>query len=204
MSIASYSDLTIAVANWLDRDDLTARIPEFISIAESRLNRVVRAPDMLTKDDAFSITGQYVAQPTGFIEAKRIVVLTTPVRVLTFLTPEALSIARQGRTAAGCPTYFSVIGGNLEFLPSPDATYTASFLYYTRLTPVATSWNWLATSHPDIYLYATLVAAEPYIQNDERLVVWKAQLDQFLAELGTLNDRKQVAGTARPHTGGFE
>ena len=42
MAIGTYAELQTAVANWLDRGDLTDRIKEFISLAEARMNRVLR------------------------------------------------------------------------------------------------------------------------------------------------------------------
>ena len=42
MAINTYGTLQTAVANWLDRDDLSARIPEFISLAEAIFNRTLR------------------------------------------------------------------------------------------------------------------------------------------------------------------
>ena len=39
MAIGTYAELQTAVANWLDRDDLTDRIPEFIALAEAKMNR---------------------------------------------------------------------------------------------------------------------------------------------------------------------
>jgi hypothetical protein len=41
MAIGTYSELQTAVANWLGRDDLTDRIPEFIDLAEARLSRAL-------------------------------------------------------------------------------------------------------------------------------------------------------------------
>ena len=48
MAINSYSTLQTAVSNWLDRDDLSDRIPEFISLAEATFNRVLRIRAMET------------------------------------------------------------------------------------------------------------------------------------------------------------
>ena len=54
MAINTYSTLQTAVANWLDRDDLTARIPEFIALAETRINRALRIRAMETVSTAIS------------------------------------------------------------------------------------------------------------------------------------------------------
>jgi hypothetical protein len=43
MAISTYAELQAAAANWLVRRDLTARIVEFIALAEARINRVVRS-----------------------------------------------------------------------------------------------------------------------------------------------------------------
>ena len=45
MSITNYSELQAASADWLNRSDLTAAIPDFISLVDARLNR-----DQLTKE----------------------------------------------------------------------------------------------------------------------------------------------------------
>lgn len=198
MAIGTYSELQTAAANWLDRTDLTSRIPEFVALAEARFNRKLRAPDMITKDAAFSVDGQYVALPTGFLDAVRFTLTTSPVTLLEYVTPEQMAEWRETRTSSGKPRYYSVVGGNFEFLPTPDSTYTATLVYHKAIDGLATTDpNWLLTSHPDIYLYGTLLAAEPYLKNDERVVVWKAMLDEALMELRIVNDRKRVGSTPR-------
>ena len=39
MAITTYSELQTAIANFLARDDLTSRIPEYIELAEARMSR---------------------------------------------------------------------------------------------------------------------------------------------------------------------
>ena len=41
MAISTFAELSTAAANWLDRSDLTDRIPEFIALAEARFNREI-------------------------------------------------------------------------------------------------------------------------------------------------------------------
>ena len=196
MAITTYAELQTATANWLDRTDLTARIPEFIELTEANFNRVIRQPDMITKDDSFSIASRYTTLPTDTLEIVRIVVDLTPVIVLEYMTPEEISERRIVMTATGKPYYFTTVGGStnqLEVLPSPDSTYTASIVYYTRiaaLTDAATS-NWLLAAHPDIYLFGTLVEAEPYLKNDERMPMWTARLDKALNDLRLQGQRER-------------
>jgi hypothetical protein len=196
VAITTYAELQTATANWLDRTDLTARIPEFIDLAEANFNRVIRQPDMISKDDSFSIAGRYTTLPTNTLEIVRIVLDLTPVIVLEYLTPEEISTRRIVMSSTGKPYYFTTIGGatnQLEVLPSPDSTYTSSIVYYTRiaaLTDAATS-NWLLAAHPDIYLFGTLVEAEPYLKNDERMPMWTARLDRALNDLKLQGQRER-------------
>ena len=154
MAITTYAQLQTAAANWLDRTDLSARIPEFIELAEANFNRVIRQPDMVAKDNSFSLAAQYTTLPTDTLEIIRIVVDLTPVIVLEYMTPEEISERRIVMSGTGKPYYFTTVGGatnQLEILPTPDSTYTSSIVYYTRiaaLTDSATS-NWLLAAHPD-------------------------------------------------------
>ena len=51
--------------------------------------------------------------------------------------------------------------------------------------------NWLLAAHPDAYLYGTLLQAEGYLVNDERLPVWKLALEEALREIDSAGKRKQ-------------
>lgn len=42
MTISTYAELQTSVASWLHRADLTSQIPDFITLAESKLNRKLR------------------------------------------------------------------------------------------------------------------------------------------------------------------
>ena len=42
MAITTYAELKTAIANWLNREDLTSVIPDFISLAEADFNRKLR------------------------------------------------------------------------------------------------------------------------------------------------------------------
>lgn len=60
MSLSNYTELKTSIANYLNRNDLTNVIPDFITLTEDRLNRdlrvasnVVRAETTTTASQAF-------------------------------------------------------------------------------------------------------------------------------------------------------
>lgn len=195
MSITTGAELATAVANWLARADLTSRVPEFVALAEAKMNRVLRTPEMETKDAAFSITGEYVALPAGFLEARNFYLNTSPKRVLTYMDPDT-----QGNlygSGSGKPSYFCVVGGNFRFGKAPDSSYSSTLIYYKAPTSVSTGGalvNWILTSHPDLYLYGSLLEAAGYMHDDNRVGLWAAAYKAALDQLTNQGNRMRWGG----------
>ncbi len=96
-------------------------------------------------------------------------------------------------SASGKPKYFSITGADLEFYPAPDTSYGIEVIYYATITPLSDdTTNFLLTNHNDIYLYGTLVQAEPFLMNDERIGVWGAFLGKAIEELRVSDERSQT------------
>ena len=55
MAISNYSELKAAIADWLDRSDLTDSIPDFITLAETRHRRDFKIRRMETRVTANTI-----------------------------------------------------------------------------------------------------------------------------------------------------
>ena len=86
MAINTYSTLQTAVANWLDRNDLTDRIPEFVALAEATFNRVLRLRAMeTTVADATPSGSKEDALPTGYLQMREVHLATTPVVSLSYM-----------------------------------------------------------------------------------------------------------------------
>ncbi|MCP4386308.1 MAG: hypothetical protein GY798_33685, partial [Hyphomicrobiales bacterium] len=72
MAVSTYSELQTAVVSWMARDgdsDLTSKAPDFISFAESRLNRdldlrVMETDTLLTG----TISSRELTLPTDLVE----------------------------------------------------------------------------------------------------------------------------------------
>lgn len=204
MALTTYTELKASIADWLVRADLTATIPDFISLAEAQIERKLRTRQMIVRSDA-SIDTEYSAVPSDFLDTKSLKLNTNPVTPMRFETIESLDQLASRTNASGKPTYFSIVGNQIRVVPTPDTTYTAELTYYAKLTKLSSSvaTNWLLTSSPDIYLYGALLQAAPYLQDDARIAVWSALYQSGLDQLQLADDRSTTSGgslTARART----
>lgn len=192
MALANYTDLKSAVEAWLDRADLTSRIPDFISLCEDSLNKRLRIRGMENRATA-TVAEEYVALPTGFLEMRNFQLNTSPKQVLRFVTPEYIDTFWAGSTT-GRPKVYTFIGGEIQLAPSPDASYTAEMDYYVKLDIATDTTNWLLTNAPSAYLYGALLAAEPFLKNDKRIAVWEQRFERSIADLEMADSRERHSG----------
>ena len=197
MAINSFVTLKTAVANWLDRDDLDARIPEFISINEAVFNRVLRIRAMETIVTAATVGGtKSYDLPTGYVQMREIHLDTSPITSLQYLTPEMLYRVWAGSTS-GKPNAYSIIGDQIYFGETPDGAYDYVMTYYKTFDGLsdAAPTNWVILNAPDVYLYGTLLQAEPFLMNDHRIPVWERGLRQAISDLQEQNDKDRHSGS---------
>ena len=197
MAINTYSTLQTAVANWLDRNDLTDRIPEFISLAEATFNRTLRLRAMeTTVSDTTPSGSKEDALPTGYLQMREIHLTTSPVISLAYITPEIMYRIRAGSNN-GKPNAYTIVGDNILFGPTPDDGYGYSMTYYKAFDTLGddTQTNWLILNAPDLYLYGTLLQAEPFLMNDERVQLWERGVRQVINDLQEQDDRDRHSGS---------
>lgn len=196
MAITTYSELKTAVADFLNRDDLTSAIPNFVSLAEASLNRRMRSPEMVTRATV-TVDAEYENRPADWMETIRYQVNTNPITVLEFVTPEEAIIQKTKFSVSGVPLFFSTVGTQFQHIPAPDGSYTGELMYYARVPGLSDSntSNWLLTANPDIYLYATLVQSAPYLKEDERIGVWASILERLMAEYEVAEQRAKIGSS---------
>ncbi len=197
MAINTYGTLQTAVANWLDRDDLTSRIPEFISLCEAIFNRTLRIRPMETiVSDNTPSGSKEDALPTGYLQMREIHLETSPIASLSYVTPEIMYRIKAGSTTAQ-PTSYTILGENILFGPTPDAVYAYSMTYYKSLDALSDSapTNWAILNAPDLYLYGTLLQAEPFLMNDERVPLWERGFRQAISDLQEQDNKDRHSGS---------
>ena len=198
MAISNYTELQTAVANWLDRDDLTARIPEFIALAEARFNRVLRLRSMETKQTASTAAAQRnYALPTNYIQMRNFQLNTNPLTTLSYVTPEIYD-RLWGGSSGGTPKFYTILADEISLGPIPGSVITMEMLFYKKFENLSGSvaTNWLITNAPDIYLYGTMLEAEPFIMNDERVQLWAAALERGVSDLQEQDNKDRHSGSA--------
>jgi hypothetical protein len=157
VAISTFAELKIAVENWLGRQELTNRIPEFIALAEDRIALKLRVRAMEASAD-LTINAQRVAEPTGFLEQIRLYRSSDDQKGLDFFAPSVFW-GRNAVNETGTPRIYTVEGQEFVFAPSPDTTSTGKILYYKRFTSlsVAGDTNWILSNARGLYLYGALL-----------------------------------------------
>ena len=196
MAISNYAELQTAVAEWVSREDddeILARVPDFIRLGEARLYRMLRVAENTATTTAARLASDGASWdlPSDYKEAKRFYVNGKPLARLT----EQQFYSKTAMT--GAPTHFVRIGNTLQVWPTPADDYTWTLTYYRSFTlSDSATTNAVLTAAPDAYLFGTLVAAEPYLENDQRVVLWESQFTNAIDELNSEAEREAVSGSA--------
>ncbi|CAB4124452.1 hypothetical protein UFOVP62_2 [uncultured Caudovirales phage] len=191
MALSTYTQLTQALADWLNRADLEQQIPDFVSLAEATLNKSIRSTHMVqTATVSVSSTAQKAAVPTDLLEPIYLQVTSSTNSPLEQVSPNQLITLRRARLrSSGTVRFFAVMGRNFEFAPVPSVTTSIDVTYYQKLPSLASnSTNWLLTNFPDLYLYTSLMHAAPFLKDDQRSTLFNNMLTQQIQMAVQQND----------------
>lgn len=190
--ITNYSTLQTEIGNWINRGDSTADIPTWIQLAEARIKRVLRTKHKTLQSVAVTAdTGSYTV--TDAVE-NMAVFISAPAgdegELNVVPIQDLFNNRRENYGLTARPKMVSFVGTTMYVSPVPDSSYTLQ-LSTQAFTPLSTTntTNTILTEYPDVYLYGALVAAEPFLQNDSRMPMWKSMYDEALAELEIARDR---------------
>jgi hypothetical protein len=163
MGLSTFDELKAAVADWLDREDLSGRTGDFIALAEARLNRLM----------GFSALTARVELEAGAGQAE----LAAPADLR-----DALSLVRAGDGDVAAQG-FRAEAGRLVLTPPPETPVRLVLTYRVRprLSEAAPA-NPVLAEHPDLYLFGALAEAAPFLRDGEMLAVFAARFDAALTE----------------------
>tara|TARA_R100001369_G_scaffold25667_1_gene46688 strand:+ start:5528 stop:6148 length:621 start_codon:yes stop_codon:yes gene_type:complete len=199
MAITTYAELQTAVANWLNRDDLTSIIPDFISLAETDINRKLRHYKMIERMDAV-LDSRYIQVPNGWLETVRFNITNSSTVKLDYIGPEDMLQKREENSdATGVPQFYSQLGDSIEVFPTPSGEFPMQLAFFERIAALsgANTYNWLLQDEPDLYLYGALMQSAPYLLDDARTQTWGGLYTNALNSLQTASDDTRYGGSGR-------
>ena len=181
----TYAELKTAIANYLNRSDLTSDIDTFIDNVEAELNRRLRTKDMIKRATA-TADAQYLSVPSDWLEAINVQIDSNDFSPLFQQSIESMDVYRKANNnSTGQPVYFAMVDDTIELAPTPDVEYTLQLTYYAKISALSDSntSNFVSVSHPDVYLYGALKHASIFLMEDERIPMFTQQFEKALEEM---------------------
>ena len=194
MAFTNYEELVKEVIDWSHRSDLSIKIPDFITLAENAMysneQEVLNVRSMETISTALT-AGQYLSLPDDFESARS--VRLTGLGSLKSQAPNQMP--KQSTT--GTPSFFTIIGNEIQFDRVPDSEYTIEIQYFRKAPSLSGSnlTNEILTNHPSIYLFGALTALFAYALDTEQQIKYN---QMFISAIKGANkaDKKGRYGPA--------
>jgi len=176
MALDTYANLKLEIASYLNRTDLSEYLDTFIDLAESRMARDLRLREMESVDATIqTVSGtQAYDLPTGYLEARYVLLQSTPYNFLSFMAPADFFRVYNLGEGSGASTYYTIVGSKIYIGFAPDSVVNIEIGFFKRPTGLSTTntTNDVLTNFPDLYLYGALGESAPFLMQDERLKVW--------------------------------
>ena len=191
MALSTYSEIKSTVADYLNRADLTAVLPSFVTLAESKFNRELRTRDMLTRVQTTS-DDEYVSLPTDFLQHYSLELDAASAQPpMDYIGPQEAKVLKAQNRTASTTYYYTVIDGAFEIIPAPGSDLDLRMVYYAKIPALSDSntTNWLLNKSPDLYLYSALLEASPYLKDDDRVQLWAAARQQVMDAMNLESER---------------
>lgn len=199
MAINTFTTLKTAISDFLNRDDLTSAIENFIALSESQINRDIRHWKMETRSSGQQSPGdEYSQVPADWMETIRFHVTDNGTSPLNLISRAAMSDKRaSNEDATGTPTHYTHADSQFQLYPTPSATTNTELLYYakTKALSASNADNWLLLEAPDVYLYGALLHSAPYLGEDERIAVWAQMYSAAVQQLNNASDKAKYSGS---------
>lgn len=190
-SSRDYDWLKASVAKWNgNRSDLTALIPDFVMLAEKRINADLesRRQELVINLSA-PIGSTSVALPDDVCELRSLALVGG--NELTFLPPPSFNSQVE---ISGRPANYTVVGTSIFLNPATDADYLLQLTYRQHVPALADSAgvNWLIEQSPDVYLAASMCEAIAYTKNLADLPLWE---QKYAAAIAGINRDDSMMGS---------
>jgi hypothetical protein len=203
--VMTYDSLVADIESYLERTDAATvdKIPTFIMLAEQQIATQIKFLGNLTVNESTMILGDpVIAKPARWHKSVSFNVVVNGVRQPVLLRKyEYIREYWPNATLTDVPKFYCDYDYEHWLIgPTPADDYTFEVLYYERVQPLDSSnqSNWFTQYAPQALLYGSLLQAMPFLKNDERIPMWRAEYDIAMSSLKTedtlrIADRQAIA-----------
>ena len=145
----------------------------------------------------------YVPMPSNWLEGRTARLIGDREYPLD-LVPSSVFTSEFDSVTPYRPSGFTIEGDLFRFGPTPDDNYIAKLNYYKKFPALSSSVNWLLTNKPDVYLYASLLEACLFIQDDAGAQKYHSLYTSAVAGLNRSEKRARFSGAPlKARVGGY-
>lgn len=204
-AVMTYTSLAADIESYLERTDTATvdKIPTFIMLAEQVIASQIKFLGNLTVNESTMVQGNpVIAKPARWHKTVSMNVTVAGVKSPIFLRKyEYLREYWPEATNEDIPKFYADYDYTHWLIaPTPADAYTFEVLYYERVQPldISNQTNWFTEYAPQALLYGSLLQAMPFLKNDERMAMWRAEYDLIINTLKTedlqrIGDRQAIA-----------
>ena len=205
--MTTYAILTSTAASFAARNDLSAQMATFVTLAEDRIRRDVR---VLNQQVAVTLTVDNTGAaplPDRFLGFRSVSLAVdasglSRTAQLDYLAPDFFREKRldsQIFTGSTRDSFYTIEGDNILLMPVPEGTSTTDILAtywraYDRLDETTNTTNWLLQNHFDIYFNGVMVHVNSFLMDTNAELLWVGKYQQAVESLGRHEGRKQRSG----------
>ncbi len=194
MTFANYNAFRVAVQWLIEGDEMTDTfsvnvLDLIIGIAEERVYRDLRASSMVTALNV-AVVANVAALPATLLELKEVYFSgNRPLDIIPLDRLRALEAG--GSTGGGDAIYCAQDGDTLRFWPATTGTVLGS--YYAKPAALETALNPTFTRYSELFVFAALVEAMPFLGMDAKVPMWNERYARALSD-AQQDERMRVYG----------
>ena len=184
MNFASYADFREKVRVLIEGDEIgetfsTTTLDLIIGLAEQRIYRDLRVSGMYSYFTPYNATSNSLALPTDLLSLDRVDI---DGKQLEITDTWRVSQLLDGNATASDTTYCAELGGSLIFWPAVSDTTDIYLGYYARPADISAGINGVVSRYPEVFLYASVAEAAPFLGEDARVGLWEQKYANALAQ----------------------
>jgi hypothetical protein len=190
----TYDSLVEDVITYSERDDVSfvAQIPRLIMLTEQSIAAQIKTLMQLNVvNTTLTVNNPVIQKPARWRKTTSMKINGQPVlnRSMDYVTQF------QTESDNGQPLYY----GDYDYdhwalAPTPDDDYSLQIIYYSRIQPldITNQENLLTREAPQALLYGTLLQAQGFIKNADKLAMWKGYYDEAINALKGEDQKRMI------------